>query len=610
MKKITLTLAALCISIMLTAQTPQATNELTVIPCSHFGISRPLSELFTTAPAPIAEKFESRDREHRIPQTFLFTAEDGPEYGNDLNTMQKNMGLKMPVTIIKNWAGQNGTYPPDPTGAAGLNHYIQCVNATPMKIYNKSTGGQIGSIVNLGTLWNPDVVNDGDPIVLYDKYADRWFLSQFGVTGNKIFIAVSTTGDPTGTYYTYTFTSAQFPDYQKFSIWANGYYMTSNQATDKIYCFERDKMLVGDPSARSIYKTFSSGPVANFFIPLPADADGQLPPLGTPCPFFSYSENSWGSGVIDGVKIRTFTVDWTPATPTGTISAAITVATAAFDGTYDSNWNDISQPGTTAKLDGIGGVVQFRAQWRKWVGYNTVVLNWPVKISATQRSIKWVELRQNQSTSTWSLYQEGIYTPDASSRWMGSIAMDDNGSIALCYAKSSSAAGDYPSLAFTGRIASDPLGQMTFAETVAFTGTGSQTITNRYGDYSQTSLDPDGVTFWHTGEYLGNSGATRTRIYSFQLPAVTGIESNANNASFSVYQSGSNLLVNGTGLFDNKNIVVDLFDVQGRQLSGKTITPSDRTVNTTISIAGLAKGAYMVRVGNEKFQKVIKVVID
>ena len=244
------------------------------------------------------------------------------------------------------------------------------------------------------------------------------------------------------------------------------------------------------------------------------------------------------------------------------------------------------------------------------MNYNSVVLNWPVQITTTQRSIKWVELRQNQSTGTWSLFQEGTYTPDASSRWMGSIAMDDNGSIALCYAKSSSAAGDYPSLGFTGRLATDPLGQMTFGETMVITGSGSQTTTNRFGDYSQTSLDPDGITFWHTGEFLGSGGAPRTRIYSFQLPTSTGVEENAGSVQFNVIKSGNMLIVNATGLINNDNIVVDLFDIQGRQLSGKTVTPAGGKVQESISITGLAAGAYLVRVGNEKFQKVIKVVIE
>ncbi len=209
------------------------------------------------------------------------------------------------------------------------------------------------------------------------------------------------------------------------------------------------------------------------------------------------------------------------ATPAATISLNNTLPTGAFDASFNSGWNDVTQPGTTQKLDGIGGVATYRAQWRKWAGYNSLVMNWGVLISSTtgQRSIKWVELRQNQTSGVWSLYQEGTYTPDAHTRWIGSIAMDDNGSIGLAYVKSSSTV--YPSLCYTGRLATDPLGTMTFAETVAAAGTASETSGNRYGDYSQLSLDPDGLTFWHTSEYT-ITGGTTTRVYSFQLPMIAG----------------------------------------------------------------------------------------
>jgi len=338
-----------------------------------------------------------------------------------------------------------------------------------------------------------------------------------------------------------------------------------------------------------------------------------LPPYGTPCPFFAYSENSWGAGSVDAVKIWNITVDWIPTTPTAVVSGPVTLNTTAFDGTYDQNWDDIAQPGTTQMLDGIGGVCIFRAQWRQWTGYNSVVLNWGIKLSATQRSIKWVEVRQNQSSTAWTLYQQGTFTPDSSSRWLGSIAMDDNGSIALCYAKSSGAAGDYPSLAFTGRLAADPLGQMTFGETIAFAGTGSQIGTscgNRYGDYSHTSLDPDGITFWHTGEYLGTAGARRTRIYSFQIPYVAGVEENINQTSLSVYQSGSTLNIRAENLISNIKTVVDLFDIDGKKISGKTVTPVANSIETSFDISKIAKGTYLVRIGNEKFQKVVKTIVN
>lgn len=494
-----------------------------VITCSDFHITKPLRDLVKSDPY-IEKDFggiESGDRKNRTPQTFVYSAADGTIYGNDPTYMQTKMGIRKidGKATIQNWAGQtaSGFRPFDPSGAAGPNHYIQMINSTTFKVYSKT--GTVLLTKSLGTLWTPSTPNDGDPIVLYDEYADRWFLSQFGTSGNKIYIAISTSPDPTGSYYTYTFTSPQFPDYLKFSIWENGYYMTSNQNTDKVFCFERSAMLNGSPSARAISANFTTGNVSAFFCPLPADAEGGLPPANTPFPFFAYSDNAWGGGSIDGVRIWHMTVNW-GSTPTASIVLNSTLATTAFDASYNSNWNDIIQPGTSQKLDGIGGVPTFRAQWRKWTGYNSLVMNWGVKISSTQRSIFWVELRQDQATNIWSVYQQGFYTPDTHSRWMGSIAMDDNGSIALCYAKSSSTI--YPSLCYTGRLASDPLGTMSFAEVIAIAGDKVQTTDNRFGDYSHTALDPDGITFWHTGEYIaGSNNAVKTRIYSFQLPTGT-----------------------------------------------------------------------------------------
>lgn len=521
----------ICLLFLSTGIFAQGMNEISgFIVAEDFNITRPLREIVADHPIDpdtIQKKKkkkpeESLDRLHRIPQKFPKTVNDGPEYGNDPKSLQTKMGEEPGRAPIANWAGQtaSGFRPFDPSGAPGINYYIQMINSTTFKVYNKSTGAVVLT-TTFGNLWSPATPNDGDPIVLYDKAADRWFLAQFGSSGNKIYIAVSTTGDPTGSYYTYTYTSPQFPDYLKFSVWQDGYYMTSNQGTQKVFCFERAAMLIGTPGARAVYTNYSPPDGGGFFCPLPGDAsDGTLPPPGTPCPILSYSDNGWGGGFTDAVHIYNMTVNWVPVTPTANITLAATVPTAAFDASYNSSWNDVSQPGTSQKLDGIGGVLTYRAQWRNWSGYNTMVINWGVLISASQRSIKWCELRQNQSTGIWSLYQEGIYTPDSYTRWMGSIAMDVNGSIGLCYTKSG-ASTVFPSLGYAGRKSCDPLGTFTISETIAISGSSAQSGTNRFGDYSQTVLDPDGVTFWHTAEYMGTGGAAKTQIYSFQLPSCT-----------------------------------------------------------------------------------------
>jgi hypothetical protein len=117
---------------------------------------------------------------------------------------------------------------------------------------------------------------------------------------------------------------------------------------------------------------------------------------------------------------------------------------------------------------------------------------------------------------------------------MGSIAMDEFGSIALGYSTSSSST--YPDIRYTGRFESDPLGEMTIAETVIHAGGGSQTGgLSRWGDYTQMSVDPtDAGTFWYTSEYIQTNGSfnwkTRIAAFNFELPCPVGYASNPSPA--------------------------------------------------------------------------------
>ncbi|MBL8010113.1 MAG: T9SS type A sorting domain-containing protein [Flavobacteriales bacterium] len=544
------TLALVLCAASFSAFAQEASQESGAIVASGFHITRPLSEIFSENPVP--EDFspvrgESKDRLHREPPRYEFTGDDGPPYANDEATLQRAEGDERGAGGMKisfNGGTASGFRPYDPSGAAGPNHYVQMINSTTFRIYNKSTGALLLT-GTLGNLWNPPTGNSGDPIVLYDKPANRWMLAQFGTsTDRRIYIAVSTTADPTGSYYTYTYTSPQFPDYLKFSVWHDGYYMTSNQSTQKVFAFERTAMLAGTPGARAVYVNYSP-PKSGFFVPLPGcAADGTLPASG-PCPIFSYSDNGWGTGFFDRVNVYNMTVNWVPATPTASIALAANITAAAFDGSYNASWNDCPQPGTTQRLDGIGGAMMYRAQWKTWNGYNTVVLNWAVRINSTQRGIKWCELRQNQSTGVWSMYQEGIYAPGTDTRWMGSICMDNNGSIGLSYLRSNSTSM-YPSLYWTGRRSCDPLGTLPLTESLVVAGTGYQTGTNRVGDYAHQCLDPDGVTFWSTSEYMGGTSgasAARTRIFSYQITPC----SNAAGVSIAL-TGGTNPTCTGAGV--------------------------------------------------------------
>ena len=574
-------------------------------PCAGFAITKPLSEMSIDK---TEDKEDWEKDEIKIRRGFPVATYKKPSKFTVDPLTQTTMGSKLLSPPIANWQGTSGTAsPPDPSGAAGPAHFVQAVNLRYI-IYNK-TGTVLAGPFNLSSLWAGST-NDGDPIVLYDKYADRWFVQQFN-GADKILVAVSTGSNPAGAYYTYTFVPdpGNFPDYPKFSIWSDGYYCTANlNSPQKLCVFDRTKMLAGNPSAGMISLTTPVAPNNGFYSALPADADGTLPPYGTPCPLFIYEDDTWSVGGVDQLRIFKLTTDWiTPSNSTLVLDQ--TLPTTAIDVNFNINWDDVSQPGTTQKLDAISGVLMYRAQYRRWIGYNSVVINHAVIVNSTtkQVGIRWYELRQNTSTGIWSIYQEGTYAPDLHSRWMASMAMDDNGSIGMAYAVSSGTI--FPSLRYTGRNASDPLGLMTYTETTAIAGTSSQTFFNRFGDYSQTSLDPDGITFWHTGEYISSGG--KTRIFSWQIPNITtGISDVSDKPDLIVFQNENNLNIKGVKLPNDNETQVEVFDIMGKLIIGRKVTPNSNSFETTIDISGLSKATYLVRIGNEKFQKVVKVSVN
>ncbi len=618
MKKITLLITTLLMTGGTYAQQtannhPIVSGPTTVVTASKFEVTKPLNTIFTQNEIDKMDfkgAKEMPDREHRIAQKFLFTTANGAQYGNDPKTIQHKMGTKKSPGVITQWEAQNGGQSPqDPTGAAGLTQYVQAVNATPFAVYDKTGNGTPTFTGSVGTVAS-STLNSGDPVVMYDKFADRWFVAELNLYVTFA-LAVSATNDPSGAWYAYQFTMPGYvlPDYLKFSVWENGYYMTSNNGNGTVICFERDAMLAGNSAARMVSTSFTTPTNAGFgfWLPLPGDADGVLPPSGQPCPLFAYTDDGWDSTSTDAVKIWSTTVTW-GASPTATVTLDATLPTAAFDASYFSNWNDVSQPGTQM-LDGLGGVCMYRAQWNSFIGTNRVVLNWAVKIDSTQRSIKWVELRQDQSSGVWSLYQEGIYAPDSATRWCGSIAMDCNGDIALCYAKASPTIP--VSLCYTGRLAGDSLGKMTLAETTVFPGSGTISGSNRFGDYSETTIDPaDGNTFWHTGMYSNNGSSTG--VYAFKLADCNnGIaEENISNPQLTAYLSGKTIFVKATKLPSDEQNVVQLYDVTGKLVNYKTIKPTATSFETTIDVTGFVAGIYIVRIGTPDFQRVAKVGIE
>ncbi|MEA3503801.1 MAG: T9SS type A sorting domain-containing protein [Bacteroidota bacterium] len=444
---------------------------------------------------------------------------------------QSKMGKIRTNDPIQNFEGMsnvNGVYPPDTDGDVGPNHYFQMINLS-MQIFDKEGNSLYGPVDN-STLWDGFIgpwtgTNDGDPIILYDEQADRWMASQFAInTSNGTYwelIAISETSDPLGAYYRYAFQFDAFNDYPKFGIWPDGYYCSFNMFGDynrvAAASFERDAMLAGDPEARMIVFDLDDG--VGPWSMLPSDMDGTPPADGTPNYFAYMIDDSYDEN--DQIRIWEFKSDWDNVA-NSTFQESDILNVAPFDSELCSapRGRCVHQPNDAPKLESLSDRLMYRLQYRNFGDYQVMLTNHTVDVDNTGHAgIRWYEFRNYSDGNGWNIHQQGTYAPDADNRWMGSIAMDSEGIIALGYSVSSTET--FPSIRYTGRGPNAPLGEMVFTEETIIDGGGSQGGTaSRWGDYSHMSVDPtDDLTFWYTAEYYAHNSQTgwRTRIASFNL---------------------------------------------------------------------------------------------
>jgi hypothetical protein len=589
--------------------------------------------------------------------------------GTDMNSNVPAIAMPTPALTFEGLSSQNNlnatggstVMPPDTEGDVGPNHYVQGVNIV-FNVFDKATGnpllGANGRLYK--QLFGPlggicSTRNDGDPIIQYDQLADRWMISQF-CTANDPFphqmMAISTTPDPTGSYYLYDFMmpNVHFPDYPHYGVWPDGYYMTANvfnntAATAFVgagsYAFDRQRMLVGDSTASMIYIDESQiDPTLGG--ELPTDADGLMPPApGTPnliCEF----RNTFFGDPFDALRCFEFRPNYDNPNLT-TFTQIPDIATAPFDGrnpgvsgSSPTGRSDVEEPSPATSsqyLDSLGGRLMYRLAYRNLgtasAPVNSYVTNWTVNVSGVtpstaatyQAGIRWTELRRDPSTGAMSIRDQGTYVNGAISGatgendWMGSIAQDNQGNLALGYSASSTSL--LPTIKWAGRTGA-PSGTLDQGEAVMFSSTGVQQATNnRWGDYSFMSVDPnDDCTFWYTQEYrlLANQGASgtppflwNTRIGNFKFPTCTTaprgtisgqVTLNGNPVpNAMVYTSnGFFRVTDGSGNYTINNVAPDTYTVTAfkrgigdapTSVNGVTVTNG----NTTIQNIALASAA-------------------
>ncbi|HLA78129.1 MAG TPA: hypothetical protein VJU18_11170, partial [Vicinamibacteria bacterium] len=473
------------------------------------------------------------------------------------------------TTPILNFAGQgfSGVNPPDTVGDVGSGHYVQAINhssGAAVTVYSKTNGAVLAGPFYMDSLGTGDCATGlGDPIVLYDGLADRWLLSEFSNSGNKLCVYISKTASPvSGGWWAYAFQAPGFPDYPKYGVWPDAYYVSSNESSPAVYALDRQKMLAGQAAT---FQRFTASKLAGFSFQAltPADLDGATaPPSGASGIFARHRDdeahNSGSNNPSqDYVELFAFHVDWT--TPgNSTFSGPTSLAMAEFDSALCglTSFNCFPQPGSSTTLDPLREVVMFRLAYRNFGSYASLVGNLVTDVNGADRGgIRWFELRKT-GAAAWALQQQGTYSPDATNRWMGSIAQDQAGNIAVGYSVSASSSV-YPGIRYAGRLATDPAGTLPQGESTLVSGSAANG-SNRWGDYSAMSVDPaDDCTFWFTTEYSPSS-SWATRIGSFKFDscgtATPDFSLSCSPSSLSVQQGSSGTstcTVTSTGGFNS-----------------------------------------------------------
>lgn len=509
-----------CLVSLLAIATPMVAQTVVITPEGH-DVSGPLRNM----PALPETAHTPDDRPLRPIAHGSAGGKDSALQGSPSSTTSATISNAAGFDGVGLSSGYNvNSEPPDTNGSVGTTQYVQWVN-TSFAVYDKSTGAKVypaSGFAAGNTIWtgftagrcNTD--NDGDPIVLFDKQAQRWIATQFAVstTPNYQCVAVSKTSDFTGAWnrYAYSF-GTTFNDYPKVGIWTDGYYFTFNT-------FARGRTFAGADLCAMDRTTALAGGAAKMICTnigksyggvLPADLDGAsgatgttaLPPAGTAEYFANFASNS--------LNIWRMTPNYSAGTTTltGPTSIAVSPFTEACNG-----GTCIPQKGTSQQLDSLADRLMYRLSYRKFGNYASLLVNHSVA-AGTSTGIRWYELRDVGAGP--AVYQQGTFAPDNSYRWMGSMAQDKLGNIGVGYSVSSSTL--FPLINLASRAPGDALGVLS-SETNIATSTGFQNGHSRWGDYSSASVDPtDDCTIWYTTEYLTTSGdfIWSTHINHFKL---------------------------------------------------------------------------------------------
>ncbi len=419
------------------------------------------------------------------------------------------------IELLDSWEGLRSKYlRSDNNIAVGPNHVVQMINSalysSYIRVWDKSGTLLINKAEMYTLVGEPDY---GDPNIIYDEEADRWVISFLHSDNEaKLIIMASQTGDPTAGWWYFEFeTTGGYPDYEKLARWGDSYIITTAQANPNVYALNREAILTGAGISEVIRFPIPKLKNIGWQAVSPVHQTGSLPmPADEPAVVWRVVDNWWHPPYTaqDQLELFTLSIDW--ADP---LSSFMTGPQALPIATYNSNLCGINantcleQPGTTVRLWPLSNFITDKSKYMHFGDHQSIVgVHVCRSNDAGTAGQRWYELRKYPGAG-WSLFQEGTYAPTADHRFIGSISINDQGTIALGYNITSSTV--FPGIRMTARNACDPTGSMTAPEVIGISGTASNKSLD-YGDYNSLVTDPADGSFWISAQYnVSNKWSTR-----------------------------------------------------------------------------------------------------
>ncbi len=424
--------------------------------------------------------------------------------------------------------------PPDTNAAVGNNFVVETVNFQ-IRVFDKTTGSILLD-EPLQTFFED--FSAGDPYVVYDDNADRWYVTAFDSTAQGLYLAVSFGNNPLRGFHTYHLTEVGgFPDYPKLGFNMDAIFISYNDfgsggAAATIASIDKAAALSGT----LIY--FVSHPAFQFRAMPPAqmhkdhksDFERDEDQEGA----FGRHEDPKGGVESDKDIEDSFErhkdhkghkggVQWfvsTDGTDAGGNTIRVTKMTNYLSNTPNFTYTSlpVKEYRYAQSADQPGGTITtFPNTTTTQVHYNNGHLVTAMASSTAADGFiyhKGLYYQIDVNGKTPRLIKEGVIDPGPGvAVQMPSVAEDQQGNLGLTWMESSN--DEYLSM-WVGTV--DPNGN--FSAQQAAPGLGFFFVNFRIGDYSTIVVDPsDGKTFWAANEYIGPDGDSniwRTHITSFR----------------------------------------------------------------------------------------------